>query len=77
MLVRSPSEKFLFRFLVFCCSFFDVPLKILPKILSSSEIYGYFSDGPLKGKPISGVSWNSLNWKFNLKISWKKKFGEY
>lgn len=31
-------------------------MEILPKILSSSEIYGQLADGPLKGIPISGVS---------------------
>lgn len=38
------------------CRFFDVPLKILPEIRSSSEIYGYASMGPseLHGVPISG-----------------------
>uniref|UniRef100_A0A1B6MF44 glycerol kinase n=2 Tax=Graphocephala atropunctata TaxID=36148 RepID=A0A1B6MF44_9HEMI len=36
------------------CRFFNIPQKILPKISSSSEIYGYVSDGPLIGKPISG-----------------------
>jgi glycerol kinase len=35
--------------------FFDVPANvILPSIKSSSEIYGYMLDGPLKGVPISG-----------------------
>lgn len=28
--------------------FFDVPASILPEIRSNSEVYGYFSDGPLK-----------------------------
>ncbi|XP_054281835.1 glycerol kinase isoform X2 [Macrosteles quadrilineatus] len=36
------------------CRFFNIPTKILPKIVSSSEIYGYVSEGPLKGTPISG-----------------------
>ena len=36
--------------------FFNISMEILPKILSSSEIYGNLSDGPLKGIPISGVS---------------------
>ncbi|XP_052752500.1 glycerol kinase [Galleria mellonella] len=34
--------------------FFEVPKSVLPAIKSSSEIYGYISDGPLAGKPISG-----------------------
>lgn len=36
--------------------YFNIPMDILPKILSSSEIYGQLADGPLKGIPISGVS---------------------
>lgn len=28
--------------------FFELPESILPEIRSSSEVYGYFSDGPLK-----------------------------
>ncbi|XP_053626091.1 glycerol kinase 3-like isoform X2 [Plodia interpunctella] len=34
--------------------FFDIPLQILPKIKSSSEIYGYISTGSLIGVPIAG-----------------------
>ncbi|CAK1552051.1 unnamed protein product [Leptosia nina] len=34
--------------------FFDIPLEILPKIKSSSEIYGYISTGSLLGTPIAG-----------------------
>lgn len=34
--------------------FFNIPHSILPTIKSSSEIYGVFSDGPLKGVPLSG-----------------------
>ncbi|CAH0402141.1 unnamed protein product [Chilo suppressalis] len=34
--------------------FFEVPKSVLPEIKSSSEIYGYIADGPLKGIPISG-----------------------
>lgn len=35
--------------------FFDIPVEILPKIKSSSEIYGYISTGSLLGTPIAGV----------------------
>lgn len=35
-------------------SFFGIPRSCLPRIASSSEIYGHFRDGPLKGVPISG-----------------------
>lgn len=33
--------------------FFGVPSSILPKILSSAELYGHLKDGPLKGVPIT------------------------
>ncbi|KAL0273986.1 UNVERIFIED_CONTAM: hypothetical protein PYX00_006532 [Menopon gallinae] len=36
------------------CDFFGIPMSILPKIYSSSEIYGFFSDEVLVGVPISG-----------------------
>ncbi|KAI5743398.1 hypothetical protein M8J77_017716 [Diaphorina citri] len=36
------------------CGFFTIPMDILPTICSSSEIYGHFASGPLKGVPISG-----------------------
>ncbi|EZA61756.1 glycerol kinase isoform X2 [Ooceraea biroi] len=35
-------------------SFFKIPAEILPKIRSSSEIYGYIQDELLQGVPISG-----------------------
>lgn len=38
----------------FLCKFFGVPMSILPKICSSSEIYGRMCEGPLLGVPISG-----------------------
>ncbi|XP_072944105.1 glycerol kinase 3-like [Epargyreus clarus] len=34
--------------------FFEIPIEILPKIKSSSEIYGYISTGSLLGTPIAG-----------------------
>ena len=34
---------------------FDVPRSVLPRIVSSSEIYGNIADGPLRGVPIAGV----------------------
>lgn len=34
--------------------FFGVNQSVLPKIVSSSEIYGHISSGPLKGLPIAG-----------------------
>lgn len=37
------------------CSFFRIPPKILPKIKSCSEIYGFVYDGPLQGLPIASV----------------------
>ncbi|XP_017158991.1 glycerol kinase-like [Poecilia reticulata] len=36
------------------CSFFDVPMEILPTVRSSSEIYGRMRSGSLAGVPISG-----------------------
>lgn len=37
------------------CDFFEIPISILPKIKSCSEIYGYIFTGFLTGIPISGV----------------------
>ncbi|EGG20188.1 Glycerol kinase 2 [Cavenderia fasciculata] len=37
------------------CEFLEVPMNILPKIKSSSEIYGYIKEGPLEGIPIGSV----------------------
>jgi glycerol kinase len=34
---------------------FSIPRSVLPKIASSSEIYGQVADGPLKGVPIAGI----------------------
>ncbi|CAH7019357.1 glycerol kinase [Phodopus roborovskii] len=36
------------------CKFFGIPMSILPRIRSSSEIYGLMKTGALKGVPISG-----------------------
>ncbi|KAM4560984.1 glycerol kinase-like [Fundulus diaphanus] len=36
------------------CSFFDVPMEMLPDVRSSSEIYGRMKTGSLAGVPISG-----------------------
>jgi len=35
--------------------FFGFRSSILPKLVSSSEVYGYTADGPLKGVPIGGL----------------------
>lgn len=37
------------------CDYFKIPLKILPKILSSADDFGSIQSGPLKGVPITGV----------------------
>ena len=37
------------------CRTFDVPPNVLPRIASSSEIYGEVTHGPLKGVPIAGI----------------------
>ncbi|HWK51803.1 MAG TPA: glycerol kinase GlpK [Steroidobacter sp.] len=34
---------------------FSIPRSVLPKIASSSEVYGAVADGPLKGVPIAGI----------------------
>uniref|UniRef100_A0A6I8SNB7 glycerol kinase n=1 Tax=Xenopus tropicalis TaxID=8364 RepID=A0A6I8SNB7_XENTR len=36
------------------CQFFDIPMELLPKVRSSSEIYGLMKSGALTGVPISG-----------------------
>uniref|UniRef100_A0A3B3Q7U3 glycerol kinase n=1 Tax=Paramormyrops kingsleyae TaxID=1676925 RepID=A0A3B3Q7U3_9TELE len=36
------------------CQYFDIPMEILPKVRSSSEIYGLMKSGSLTGVPISG-----------------------
>uniref|UniRef100_A0A8C5FSR1 glycerol kinase n=1 Tax=Gadus morhua TaxID=8049 RepID=A0A8C5FSR1_GADMO len=36
------------------CKYFDIPMEILPKVRSSSEIYGLMKSGALNGIPISG-----------------------
>lgn len=37
------------------CDFFRIPIKILPRIRSNSEVYGFVIDGPLSGLPIACV----------------------
>ncbi|CAL4086780.1 unnamed protein product [Meganyctiphanes norvegica] len=37
------------------CKYFKIPQNVLPEIRSSSEIYGYITQGPLLGVPISGM----------------------
>ncbi len=34
---------------------FDIPAALLPRIASSSEVYGQIEHGPLKGVPIAGI----------------------
>lgn len=34
---------------------FDIPASVLPRIVSSSEVYGQIEHGPLKGVPIAGI----------------------
>ena len=36
--------------------FFELKKSILPKVVSSSEVYGELKDGPLKGVRISGIA---------------------
>ncbi|XP_063233892.1 glycerol kinase 3 [Bacillus rossius redtenbacheri] len=40
------------------CRYFGIPMDLLPKICSSSEVYGYIVEGPLKDVPISGILGN-------------------
>ncbi|XP_054256931.1 glycerol kinase-like isoform X2 [Macrosteles quadrilineatus] len=40
------------------CKLLNIPMEILPKICSSSEIYGKIALGPLKGIPIAGILGN-------------------
>ncbi|XP_051176148.1 glycerol kinase-like [Leptopilina boulardi] len=40
------------------CRYFEIPMKLLPEIKSSSEIYGNIAVGPLKGIPLSGILGN-------------------
>lgn len=35
--------------------FFELRSSILPRLVSSSEVYGHIADGPLKGIPIGGL----------------------
>ena len=49
-------------------SFFDVPEELLPRIRSSSEIYGNIENGVLHGIPISGVKYLLLIFIFFLNI---------
>lgn len=37
------------------CKHFNIPMNILPKILSSADDFGLVRHGPLKGLPITGV----------------------
>ncbi|KAL1915008.1 uncharacterized protein VTP21DRAFT_7713 [Calcarisporiella thermophila] len=37
-----------------CCEFFGITPSVLPKIATSSEVYGRFVSGPLEGTPIAG-----------------------
>ena len=34
---------------------FDIPRNVLPRIASSSEIYGEIAEGPLEGLPVAGI----------------------
>nr|XP_061799255.1 glycerol kinase-like [Nerophis lumbriciformis] len=36
------------------CSYFDIPMELLPEVKSSSEIYGWMKTTSLEGVPISG-----------------------
>lgn len=50
LLSRSSNDK------LPCCRYFNIASNLLPEIRSSSEIYGHIKEDPLKGIPISSVS---------------------
>jgi glycerol kinase len=35
--------------------FFGIRVSVLPRLVSTSEVYGYLSYGPLKGVPLGGL----------------------
>lgn len=51
------------------CRYFDIPMKLLPDIKSSSEIYGKVAVGPLRGITISGVIIWSTSTKANTPLA--------
>lgn len=54
------------------CHFFDIPMKILPKILASSDFYGKIISGPLIDKPITGL--NDFHSIHSLLVNLSKSF---
>ncbi len=36
-------------------SAFEIPAAMLPAVCSSTEVYGFISDGPLRGVPVAGI----------------------
>lgn len=40
----------------YLCKVFGIPMKILPEIRSSSEVYGHMVETALRNVPIAGVS---------------------
>lgn len=52
------------------CDFFQIPMNILPKIKSCSEIYGYVFTGCLTGIPISGVGGFLFEKHIELVLNW-------
>ena len=48
------------------CHFFDIPMKILPKIKSSSDDYGVIITGSLINKPITGSSQSLTHCRYAL-----------
>jgi glycerol kinase len=35
--------------------FFGIRVSVLPRLVSTSEVYGYLAYGPLKGVPLGGL----------------------
>ena len=53
------------------CKFYNIPMQILPRIRSNSELYGYIVEGPLNNIPIAGVS-HTLRTTFVVKCERRK-----
>jgi hypothetical protein len=51
-----------------CCRYFNIASNLLPEIRSSSEIYGHIKEEPLKGIPISAVSFLSSVETISVKL---------
>jgi glycerol kinase len=56
MLIYASKKLLLqIKFILNINRFFGIPEHILPEIKSSSTIFGYINQGPLKGIPVGAV----------------------